>query len=55
MKTAFLAAAILCLLGALWSSWAYFLGDVSREVFLRQFGMASLGWFAAATWWAYKK
>ncbi len=55
MKTAILTVAILCLLGCLWSSWAYFLGGLPREVFLRQFGIASIGWFVAATWWAYRK
>jgi hypothetical protein len=55
MKTAFLAAALFCLAGCLWSATSHFLGNLPREVFLRQFGIASLGWFVAATWWAYRK
>jgi hypothetical protein len=55
MRYILLAAAIFCLLGCLWASWSYFLGNLTREVFLQQVGLTTLAWFVLATRWAYRK
>jgi hypothetical protein len=55
MKHILLAVAIFCLMGCLWSSWSFFLGNLQREVFLSQVQWMTLGWFIMATRWAYRK
>lgn len=55
MKHAQLVVAIFCLLGCLWSSWSFFLGNLHREVFLSQVQWMTLGWFILATRWAYRQ
>ncbi len=55
MKKALLTVAVLSLAGCVWSSWSHFIGNLPRDVFLRQVEIETLVWFVAATWWAYKK
>ena len=55
MKKVVLGFALLCLGYALYASWAHAQGWLARDVFLRQFSFASLGWFVSASWWAYRK
>ncbi|MDP2322743.1 MAG: hypothetical protein Q8N51_01775 [Gammaproteobacteria bacterium] len=55
MKRFLLTVAVVSLTGCLLSSWAYFIGDLPREEFFRQFQIGTLAWFVAATWWAYRK
>lgn len=47
-----LAAALLCLLTCLVVPVLFFTGQVGRPAFETVFLIASVGWFAFATWWA---